>query len=81
MLIQTPMTTLELMASHPTEWEALPQVYRDDDCLEFYEFYGILFCRPTSEEITILGGWECFYSTSDKVWKDTKTGRPISDDD
>jgi len=79
MMAQLPMTTLDLASVNREAWQALPQVYRDDDCLEFYQFFDVFFCMPKPEELPILGQWECFYSKHEKVWKDTTSGRPIHD--
>lgn len=77
MMAQVPMSTLQLSHAYPEAWEALPECYRSDSCLEFYRMFDILFCKPTPEELPILGEWECYYSDRMRAWVDTKTGRPI----
>lgn len=74
-----PFSTLELARRHRKAWEALPECYQADDCLEFYEVAEILFAKPKPEEIPILGDWECFFRPHDGRWVDNETGRPVDE--
>lgn len=75
-----PRSTLELAKTHPDAWEALPNPYREDECLEYFEHWGILFCRPKASEVQALGHWEAFFEPRSKQWRSTSTGKPVSHD-
>lgn len=46
-----------LRDNHLKAYEALPEAYREDDCLMFYEQYGSLHCNPRENQIEVLGDW------------------------
>lgn len=57
-------STHEFAIINPEAFEALPEVYKSDDCLKFcqnIEFYegkpNVWYCRPATGEKTILGDW------------------------
>lgn len=73
-----PRSTLELATTHPEAFAALPEGYQADDCLDYYEHWGILFCRPKASQVQALGHWEAFYEPKSKQWRSTQTGKPVT---
>lgn len=50
-----------LTAHYPKAFEALPEVYRADNCLDFWEEEQVLWCAPKQDQEEILGQWKaCF---------------------
>lgn len=50
-----------LQENHPEAFNALPEPYQADSCLEFgTDEYG-LWCAPIESERAVLGDWECVF--------------------
>lgn len=62
--------TLTLAKNYPDAFNALPEPYQNDDCLEFFIDSGVLYSRPKKGQESILGNWVAeFYSYPDeKEW-------------
>lgn len=56
------MTTLELYGYNSEAYDALPDPYREDDCLEFFEIDGCLMCQPAEGQEVILGDWVAIFT-------------------
>lgn len=65
----TPITQTELLVSFPEAFNALPESYQSDSCLDFYfDCNKNLCCGPKREEVPVLGEWEAVYCTNEKTW-------------
>lgn len=56
------MNTIELASKHPKAFDALPEPYQADSCLEFYESNGRVFARPCVDQLSILGNWTAMFN-------------------
>lgn len=55
------MNTLELSKKYPHAFAALPEAYKNDDCLEFEEVVGVLIARPLPSQVPIIGNWQAAF--------------------
>ena len=60
------MNLQDLQKNFPEAYDALPEAYKADSCLEFYLVNGSLCCAPLENQIQALGAWECVWTG--KVW-------------
>lgn len=54
-------STHEFARVNPKAFEALPEPYRADSCLEFYSRGEDWFCRPIAGEEGNLGVWDSIF--------------------
>lgn len=59
-----------LQENHPEAFEALPEPYKADSCLEFCtNMHGSVFSRPVGNQVEVLGDWICrCVERVDKKW-------------
>lgn len=51
--------------------KALPERYRTDDCLEYWQEDCLLCARPILERIPELGSWTMVFDSQTDTWEDT----------
>ena len=68
-------STVALM--YPEAFEALPEPYQNDSCLEFFLDSDYLHCQPKHDQLAILGQWSCYYDPELQSWCNTKNGEPV----
>lgn len=69
------MNTLELARQYPDAYEALPEPYQNDDCLEFSVKEGKIYCEPAKGQEEWLGSWVAEYSSQSPCWKVSRSHR------
>lgn len=50
---------------YPEAFEALPEPYQNDHCLNFFVYDGKLHCEPDD---AVVGDWESVYDPTTKKW-------------
>ena len=56
------MNEIELSRKHPRAFDALPEPYQNDSCLEFSDDNGILIAKPRPDQIGVLGDWTAVFN-------------------
>lgn len=62
--------TNEFAKTHPKQFDALPDSYRTDSCLLFWEDKaGEVFAKPLRDQEHMLGRWVCMYNYNANKWE------------
>jgi hypothetical protein len=72
------MNTLQLQTKHSEAFQALPEPYRNDNCLEFFVWEKTLYAKPAKGQVEVLGNWVCYFDKDLGDWIDAKTGKAVS---
>lgn len=62
------MNTFELAKSNPSAFSALPEPYKADNCLTFWQQGDILMCAPAKGQEEALGEWQSYYDPELNAW-------------
>jgi len=62
------LNTIQFSQEFPKPFLALPELYQNDSCLEFYSDTDYLACSPTQDQISVLGDWKAFYNPDENNW-------------
>jgi len=72
------MNTMDLAAREPEAYDALPEAYQSDDVMIFYYENGVLYGKPRSSEISIVGDWKVSFDPDTKTWvEETLDEKPV----
>lgn len=66
--MQTIDSTLQLARQEPIAFAALPEAYRNDDCLRFEIKSGLITAMPKPGQESALGYWKCVFSDAELRW-------------
>lgn len=62
-----------LMTLHEEAFDALPEPYKADSCLEFWlNDRGVLYCAPKKDQEFALGRWHAYFD-KEEAWKIQKS--------
>lgn len=61
------MNTLDLSRKNRKAYDALPEPYRNDDCLEFFYKDGELYAQPADGQ-SHLGEWSAKFDAKQNKW-------------
>lgn len=66
------LTMAQVQNGFSTAFEALPEPYKNDSCLEFYVEDGTLFAKPVKGQEYALGNEVWFFDLHDEQWWNCK---------
>ncbi len=61
-------STIEFAKEYPQAFNALPEPYQADDCLEYQINGKHIYCYPKLDQEPILGDWLCIYDSFENRW-------------
>lgn len=67
------MNTRQLEEKHSEAFEALPEAYRNDDCVEFFVWGKGLYAKPAKGQVPALGNWLAYFDKDLGEWKTSQS--------
>ncbi len=59
----------QLQLEYPQAFQALPESYQADSCLDFYQDCNYnLCCGPKEDQVSALGEWEAVFDIEKGEW-------------
>ncbi len=62
-------STIQFGKKYPEAFNALPEPYQADDCLEYQIISGLILCYPKSDQEIALGNWVAFFRPKNRTWE------------